>query len=186
MRDKLLCSTAKQLGVVLEGSLRECEGCSVAKGLGRPVGRTMSTRADNVFGRLFIDICGEKSIESIGGKRYMLLICDGFSRFMWTYFMRQKSESATRFRQFLADEHVARIPSAVEVVRSDEGGEFKGDFAKLCRRHNIRQEFTTADSTKFNGVGERHIAMIESAGMAAQVQAKPFFCRFKIPSGSRL
>ena len=97
----------------------------------------------------------------------MLLICDDFSRFTWTYFMRQKSDAVTLFEQFLADERLPGIPSAVEVVRSDEGGEFKGDFAKLCRRHNIRQEFTTADSAKFNGVAERRIAMIESAGMAA-------------------
>ena len=81
---------------------------------------------------------------------------------------------------------MAGIPSAVEVVRSDEGGEFKGDFAKLCRRHNIRQEFTTGDSAKFNGVAERHIAMIESAGMAAQVQAKSLFRGFKFSFGSRL
>ena len=81
---------------------------------------------------------------------------------------------------------MAGIPSAVEVVRSDEGGEFKGDFAKLCRRHTIRQEFTTVDSAKFNGVAEHHIAMIESAGMAAQVQAKSLFCGFNLPSDSRL
>ena len=36
---KLLRSTAKQLGVVFEGPLRECEGCSVAKGLRKPIGR---------------------------------------------------------------------------------------------------------------------------------------------------
>ena len=186
VHEKLLRSTAKQLGVVLEGSLRECEGSSVAIGFGKPIGRTTSTRADKVFGRLFVDICGTKSVESIGGKRYMLLICDDFSRFTWTYFMRQKSDAVTLFEQFLADERVAGIPSAVEVVRSDEGGEFRGDFAKLCRRHNIRQEFTTADSAKFNGVAERHIVRIESAGMAAQVQAKLLFRGFKIPSGSRL
>ena len=69
VHDKLLCSTAKQLGVVLEGSLRECEGYSVAKGLGKPTGRTTSTRADEIFGRLFVDTCGQKSVASIGGKR---------------------------------------------------------------------------------------------------------------------
>ena len=47
---KLLRSTAKHLGVVLEGSLRECEGCSVAKDLGKPIGRTTSTSAEKVFG----------------------------------------------------------------------------------------------------------------------------------------
>ena len=76
----------------------------------------------------------------------MLLICDDFSRFTWTYFMRQKSDTVALFEQFLADERVAENTSAVEVVRSDEGEECKEDFAKLCRRHNIRQEFTTADS----------------------------------------
>ena len=53
-----------------------------------------------------------------------------------------------------------------------ENSKFEGMFAKLCRRHNIRQEFTTAGSLKFNGVSKRHIAMVESAGMATQVQAK--------------
>ena len=46
--DKLLCSTDKQFRVVLEESLRECEGCLVAKDLGKPIGRTTSTRADKV------------------------------------------------------------------------------------------------------------------------------------------
>ena len=76
----------------------------------------------------------------------MLLICDDFSRFTCTYFMRQKYDAVTLFEQFLADIRVAETPSAVNVIRSDEGGELKGDFEKLCRRHNIRQEFTTADS----------------------------------------
>ena len=82
---------------------------------------------------------------------------------------------------------MAETPSAVEVVRFDEGGEFKGDFTKLSWGHNIRQEVTTADSAKFNGVAERHIAMVESAGMAAaRVQAKSLFRGFEIPSGNRL
>ena len=89
--------------------------------------------------------------------------------------MRQTSDTVTLFEQFLSDERVAGIPSAVEVVRSGEGEEFRGGFAKLCRRHNIRQEFTNADSTEFSGVAERHIAMIKPAGMAAQVQEKSGF-----------
>lgn len=70
------------------------------------------------------------------------------------------------------------------MVGSDEGGEFKRDFAKLYRKHNIRQEFTTADSAKFNGVAERHITMVESIGMAAQEQTKSLSRGFKFPSGS--
>ena len=47
--EKSLRFTASQLGGVLEGSLRECEGCSVAKCLGKPIGRTTSTRVDDVL-----------------------------------------------------------------------------------------------------------------------------------------
>ena len=65
--EKLLCSTTKLLRVVLEGSFGEYEGCSVAKGLGKPIGRTTLTRADKVFGRLFVD-SGETSVASIEGE----------------------------------------------------------------------------------------------------------------------
>ena len=71
--------------MVLEGSLRELEGCSVAKGLDKPIGRATSTREDKAFGRLFVDMCCETSVTSIRIKRYMLLTCDDFSRFTWTY-----------------------------------------------------------------------------------------------------
>ena len=49
VHEKSLRSTAKQLGGVIERSLRECEGCSVAKGLGKPIGRTASMRVDKVL-----------------------------------------------------------------------------------------------------------------------------------------
>ena len=84
VHEKLLRSAAKQLEVIeviLEESLRECQVHSVAKGLGKPIGITTLTRADKIFGRLFVDICGEKSAASIGGKRHILLICNEFSRF---------------------------------------------------------------------------------------------------------
>lgn len=39
-------STANQLRTIFEGTLRESEGCSIANGLGKPIARTSSTRAD--------------------------------------------------------------------------------------------------------------------------------------------
>ena len=89
--------------------------------------------------------------------------------------MRQTSLTIALFEQCLTDERVAGTPSAVEVAPLDDGGEFKGDFEKLFRKNEIRQGFATADSAQFNGVAKRHIAMVESAGMAAQVQVKSLF-----------
>ena len=59
--EQLLHSTTKQRVVVLEGNLRDCKGCSAANGLGKSIGRKTLTGRDNVFVRLFVDSCGEKS-----------------------------------------------------------------------------------------------------------------------------
>ena len=41
--------------------------------------------------------------------------------------------------------------------------------------------FTTADSPEYNGVAERGLAMIESAALAARIQASELFPGFDIP-----
>ena len=57
-----------------------------------------------------------------------------------------------------------------EVVRTYGAAAFRDcDFAQVCREFGIRQEFTTRDRPEFNGVAERLIAMIEAAGLAAQI-----------------
>ena len=81
----------------------------------------------------------------------MLLIYDDFSGFTWAYFMRQKSDTVALFEQSLADKRLAGTPSAVEVVRLDEGGKFNGDFAQnsvrgtAFVRSSVRSRFRNAD-----------------------------------------
>ncbi|KAK1565465.1 hypothetical protein Q3G72_027340 [Acer saccharum] len=42
---------------------------------------------------LHMDLMGPMQIESLGGKRYIFVCIDHFSRFTWTYFLREKSET---------------------------------------------------------------------------------------------
>ena len=86
-------------------------------------------------------------MQSIGGKKYMLMTRDDFTRFNAVYLMRSKDEISRYFRQCLADYRSTGVPCPVETVRTDDAAEFKGGaFAELCRERGIRQEFTTADS----------------------------------------
>ena len=126
-------------------------------------------------------------MQSIGGKKYMLMIRDDFTRFSAVYFMCSKDEVSRYFSQYLADYRFTGVPCPVETVRIDDAAKFKGGaFAKLCRERGIGQKFTTADSPQFNGVAERGIAMIESAGKAAIIQAGLNFRDMGIPSGNTL
>ena len=68
VHEGLLRETAKQRNVNLTGTLRECEGCSIAKGRAKPIATTTGTRAVKPGGRGFLDVCGEKSVQLIGGR----------------------------------------------------------------------------------------------------------------------
>ena len=183
VHEGLLRKTAKQQNVNLTGTLRECQ----ANGRAKSIATTTGTRAVKPGGLVFLDVCGEKNVQSIGGKKYMLMIRDDFTRLNAVYFMRSKDDVSIYFRQYLAGYRFIGVPYPVETVRTDDAAQFKGGaFADLCRERGIRQEFTTVDSPQFNGVAERGIAMIESAGKAAIVQTGLNIRGMGIPSGNSL
>ena len=77
-RQILLRKTAEQQGIVLEGKLQECTGCSMAKGLRKGIKQSTHTRADKKLGRVFVDLSGPKVVESLGRKRSSLIVRDDF------------------------------------------------------------------------------------------------------------
>ena len=60
----LLRKTAEQQGIVLEGKLLECRGCSMAKSLRKGIKQSTRTRADKKLGRVVVDLCGPKVVVS--------------------------------------------------------------------------------------------------------------------------
>ena len=54
MHEDLLCKTAKQIGVKLQGQLVPCQGCSEAKGVRKPVKPFTYTRATKPAERCFV------------------------------------------------------------------------------------------------------------------------------------
>jgi len=53
-----------------------------------------------------------------------------------------KSDAAQWFKRFLADTRI------VKAVRSDSGGEFRGNFMELCDNHGIKQKYFPPDTPK--------------------------------------
>ncbi|CAM9754360.1 unnamed protein product, partial [Sphacelaria rigidula] len=152
VHEDLLRKTAKQQGKQLAGELQSCRGCSEAKGLRVPIPRSTHTRAAKSASSVFVDLYGPKPVESYGGKSYTMIVRDDHSRYTKLYFLRKKGEAERYFAQCI--EWVS--PRKIEMVRSDDGGEFsKRLFGELCDREKINQVRTTADSPQFNGVAER-------------------------------
>ena len=65
-------------------------------------------------------------MQSIGGKKYMLMIRDDFTRFNAVYFMHSKNEVSRYFKQYRADHRFTGVPCPVETVRTGDAVEFKG------------------------------------------------------------
>ena len=69
-----------------------------------------------------------------------MLIKDHFSRFGWTYFMKQKSDAGATFKRFRTGIRDSTKSSVVECIRSDGGGEFSGGVLRELRENrDIRQ-----------------------------------------------
>ena len=106
------------------------------------------------------DVYGLVNEPSIGGVRYCILFIDVHTRYASVYFMKSKSESLDCMKQFVADEGCPEkiaIESEVEVIRSDNGGEYSSRaFTDYCKHKGIKHEFTVPYTPEWNGIAERY------------------------------
>ena len=85
-----------------------------------------------------------------------------------------KSDAAASLRNIIA-EYITPAGLKIGSIRTDEGGEFEGEFKKILDSHGITHEFTPPDTPQYNGVAERvlgqlrekSIAMLQEMTMAA-------------------
>nr|GEU56389.1 integrase, catalytic region, zinc finger, CCHC-type, peptidase aspartic, catalytic [Tanacetum cinerariifolium] len=72
---------------------------------------------------LHIDMCGLMRIESINGKKYILVIVDDYSRFTWAKFLRSKDKTLKIVIKLLKKVQV-RLNATVRNIRTDNGTKF--------------------------------------------------------------
>ena len=78
-----------------------------------------------------MDLMGPMRIESLGGKKYILVMVDDYSRYAWVAFQRDKSETFINFKDIgLKIQNEKGYP--IERIRSDKGREFdNSDFFRI-------------------------------------------------------
>ena len=93
--------------------------------------------------------------QSIGGSFYFLTFIDDFSRKVWVYFLKHKSDTFTYFKEFKAEAE-KQSGKFVKVLRSDGGGEYDSrEFVDFCKHHGIKKQMTTKYTPQQNGAAER-------------------------------
>ncbi|GJT32456.1 retrovirus-related pol polyprotein from transposon TNT 1-94 [Tanacetum coccineum] len=80
---------------------------------------------------LHMDLYGLMRVESINGKRYILVIVDDYSHYTWVHFLRLKNEAPEEIKTFLKKVTVL-LQAPVISVRTDNDIEFKNQVLKEC------------------------------------------------------
>nr|GFB88305.1 retrotransposon protein, putative, Ty1-copia subclass [Tanacetum cinerariifolium] len=73
---------------------------------------------------LHMDLCGPMRVQSINGKRYVLVVVDDYSRYTWVFFLHSKDEASDVIISFIKKTQV-NLQLQVQRVRTDNGTEFK-------------------------------------------------------------
>ena len=101
------------------------------------------------------DICGPMSSPSLSGCLYYVLFIDDHSRKSWIYFLKVKSETFDKFKEFkaLIENQTGRH---IRILRSDNKGEYESnEFDDFYQEARIKRELTVPYNPQQNGVAER-------------------------------
>src|SRR3954465_6367172 len=104
---------------------------------------------------LHVDIFGPTSHDSIGNKKYCLVIVDDYSRYCWVFFLKLKSETQQKFVDS-AKEQQRQHELTIKIIRSDNGSEFKNyTLDDWLSGEGVKHQYSEAYTPQKNGVAER-------------------------------
>nr|GEV48016.1 retrovirus-related Pol polyprotein from transposon TNT 1-94 [Tanacetum cinerariifolium] len=94
-------------------------------------------------------------VESINGKRFVLVVVDDYSRYAWVLFLHSEDEASEVIISFIKKTQV-NLQLQVQRVRTDNGTDFKNKtLAKFFDEVGITQQFYAVRTPQQNGVVER-------------------------------
>ncbi|GKF25766.1 retrovirus-related pol polyprotein from transposon TNT 1-94 [Tanacetum coccineum] len=133
-----------------------CSSCELGKAKRKYFHTKATPSSKRRLQLLHMDLCGPMQVESINGKKYVLVIVDDYSRYTWTHFLRSKDEILRVLIDFLT-----LVQRGLHAYFAKEG---------------IRHEMSTARTPKQNGVVERwNRTLVEAARTMLSAAKVPLF-----------
>nr|GEX72033.1 integrase, catalytic region, zinc finger, CCHC-type, peptidase aspartic, catalytic [Tanacetum cinerariifolium] len=141
-----------------------CSACQQ----GKSKKHTHKPKAENtnveVLNTLHMDLCGLMRVQTINGKKYILVIVDDYSRFTWVKFLRSKDETPDVVIKFITQIQVS-LKKTVRYVHTDNGTEFVNHtMTEYYERIGIFHQKTVPRTPQQNGVVKRwNRTLVEAA-----------------------
>lgn len=134
--------------------IKLCETCARGKQVRQRFGPSESKSSD-VLELIHSDLMGPMEVMSIGRAKYILTFVDDFSRKVFVYFLKSKSETIDKFIEFkaLVENQMNR---KIKVFRTDNGTEYlSNEFVKFFKLSGIHHQLTAPYTPQQNGLAER-------------------------------
>ncbi len=131
-----------------------CDTCTEGKHQRNPLPTGEASRAKEPLSLVHTDVCG-KLPRSLGGAEYFVTFIDDCTRFVWVYFLKNKSDVFDKFLNWKAMVEKL-IGLKLKVLCSDNGGEYTStQFSDYLKAEGVVHEYTVPKTLEQNGVAER-------------------------------
>nr|GEV31509.1 retrovirus-related Pol polyprotein from transposon TNT 1-94 [Tanacetum cinerariifolium] len=140
-----------------------CSACAMGKSKKKSYKpKSEDTNQEKLY-LLHMNLCRPMRVESVNGKKYILIIVDDYSRFTWVKCLRSKDEAPNFIIKFMKMIQV-RLKVLVCHIRTDNGTEFVNQtLREYYEEVGISHETSVARSPQQNGVVERRNRMLIEA-----------------------
>ena len=134
---------------------KSCSICLVGKHSRSAFKSDLKTSAKHVLNVVHYDMCGPIKVPTYRGNRYFIIFVDEYSRMLWLYMIKVKSDALEVFQKFkmLAEKQCSM---KLKILRTYGGGEYTSrDFECYCTSQGIIHEVTSPYTPQHNGLAER-------------------------------
>ncbi|KAJ9553489.1 hypothetical protein OSB04_017534 [Centaurea solstitialis] len=145
-----------------------CDSCSIGKS--SKLHLLPSTyKSSHILDLVFCDVWGPAPVPSFDGHNYFLLCVDHYSRFMWIFPLKLKSDVYATFKRFLAmvERH---FHTKLKSVQTDWGGEFR-NLSQFFSPLGITHRLSCPHTSEQNGFVERRHRHVVETGLTLLAQS---------------
>nr|GEV78412.1 ribonuclease H-like domain, reverse transcriptase, RNA-dependent DNA polymerase [Tanacetum cinerariifolium]GEX67949.1 ribonuclease H-like domain, reverse transcriptase, RNA-dependent DNA polymerase [Tanacetum cinerariifolium]GEX96225.1 ribonuclease H-like domain, reverse transcriptase, RNA-dependent DNA polymerase [Tanacetum cinerariifolium] len=84
----------------IKHTTQDCDVCLIRKHSRAPFLKKAKARSTSPLNLVYRDLCGPITPPSPFGKKYIFLLVDDYSRYMWVYFLSMKDQAFDTFKEY--------------------------------------------------------------------------------------
>jgi hypothetical protein len=145
-----------------------CDSCFVGKS--SKLSLSLSDfKSTHILDLVFCDVWGPAPVSSYDGHSYFLLCVDHYSKFMWFFPLKLKSDVFVIFKQFITMVE-RQFNTKLKSVQTDWGGEFR-KLSPLFTQLGIIHRLSCPHTSEQNGTVERRHRHVVETGLTLLTQS---------------